>query len=59
MHRGSPVWERGEVLREMRDRSGRPNGAVRALALLVALLLAGPLALLLVQAAARVVRLAL
>ena len=47
------------MLREMRDRSGRPNGAVRALALLVALLLAGPLALLVLQAVTAVLRVAL
>jgi hypothetical protein len=37
----------------MRDSSGAPNRAVRALALLLALLLGGPLTVLVVQAAAR------
>lgn len=36
----------------MRDRSGGPNVLMRALALLLALLLAGPLMLLLLRAAA-------
>ena len=38
----------------MRDPSGAPNRAVRALALLLALLLGGPLTVLLLQAVARV-----
>ncbi len=36
----------------MRDRSGGPNVLMRALALLLALLLAGPLTLVLLRAAA-------
>ena len=47
------------MLSSMRDRKGRPNLGVKALALLVALLLAGPLTLLLVEAVTRVLRLAL
>ncbi len=43
----------------MRNRSGRPSALVRALALLVALLLAGPLTVLLVRATVRVLDLAL
>ena len=38
----------------MRDRDGGPKVRVRLLALVVALLLAGPLTLLIVQAAAKV-----
>ncbi len=49
----------GGVLGQMRDRSGGPNFGVRLLALVVALLLAGPLTLLVLQAAARVLDLAL
>ena len=43
----------------MRDRSGGPNLRVKLLAIVVALLLAGPLTLLVLQAAARVLDLAL
>ena len=43
----------------MRDRTGRPNLRVKLLALVVALLLAGPLTLLFLQAAAKVLDLAL
>ena len=46
------------MLGEMRDRSGGPSLPVRLLALLLALLLAGPLTLLLLRAAVRAVRLA-
>ena len=42
----------------MRDRAGRPNLRIKLLALVVALLLAGPLTLLLLQAAAKVLDLA-
>lgn len=42
------LWHRTGVLGEMRNSSGGPNLAVRALALLVALLLAAPLTLWLV-----------
>ena len=49
----------GSVLREMRDRTGGPNVLVRALALLLALLLAGPLTLLLARALVGVLDLAL
>jgi hypothetical protein len=47
------------MLREMRNGRGAPNAAVRALALLLVLLLAGPLTVLVVQAAARALDLAL
>ena len=47
------------VLSEMRDPSGAPTRLVRALALLLALLLGGPLTLLLLRAAARALDLAL
>ena len=49
----------GRVLGQMRDRSGGPNLGVKLLALVVALLLAGPLTLLVLEAAARVLDLAL
>lgn len=44
----------GRVLRSMRDRDGGPRVRVRLLALVVALLLAGPLTLLVVQTVAKV-----
>lgn len=47
------------MLSEMRDRSGGPNWGVRALAVLLALLLAGPLTLLVLQGALRVLDAAL
>ena len=43
------------MLKEMRDQRGGPNRRMRLLALLLALLLAGPLTVLVVQGAARVV----
>ena len=43
----------------MRDRSGGPNWRMRALAILLALLLAGPLTALVFQAAARALDIAL
>ncbi len=43
----------------MRDRSGGPNLSIKLLALVVALLLAGPLTLFLLQALGRVLDLAL
>ena len=46
-----PVCHRVRVLSDMRNRSGAPNGLMRALALLLALLLAGPLTVLVVRAA--------
>jgi hypothetical protein len=42
------------VLTQMRDKRGGPNRRMRVLALVLALLLAGPLTALLVQGAARV-----
>lgn len=53
------MCHRGAVLSDMRDRSGAPNRAVRALALLLVLLLAGPLTVLVVRAAEHVLSLAL
>jgi len=41
------------VLTQMRDRRGGPNWRMRVLALVLALLLAGPLTALVVQGAAR------
>ena len=41
------------MLKEMRDQRGGPNRRMRLLALLLALLLAGPLTVLVVQGAAR------
>ena len=48
------VCHAGPVLSSMRDPSGRPNLRVRLLAVLVALLLAGPLTVAVVKAAAAV-----
>lgn len=45
----------GRVLGSLRDSSGRPNRTVRLLAVVVALLLAGPLTVLILQGLARVV----
>ncbi len=42
------------MLSEMRDKRGGPNRRMRVLALLLALLLAGPLTALVLQGAARV-----
>ncbi len=53
------LWEPLAVLRSMRDSSGGPNLRMRLLAVLVALLLAGPLTVALVRGAAAAVRLAL
>ena len=57
--RSPALCHRGRVLGEMRDRSGGPNLLVRALALLLALVLAGPLTVAVVRAAARAIGLAL
>ena len=46
------------MLTQMRDRRGGPNRRMRLLALVLALLLAGPLTALLVQGAARVLSVA-
>ena len=43
----------------MRDRTGRPNLRIKLLATVVALLLAGPLTLLILQAVGKVLDLAL
>jgi len=49
------AWHPGAVLTEMRDRRGGPNRLMRAVALLLALLLAGPLTVLLLTGLVRVV----
>jgi hypothetical protein len=49
----------GDVLSQMRDQRGGPNLGLKLLALLVALLLAGPLTVFLLQALSKVVRLAI
>ena len=48
---GPRLCHRVRVLSDMRNRSGAPNALMRALALLLALLLAGPLTVLVVRAA--------
>ncbi len=48
------LCDRGRVLSDMRNRSGGPNALLRALALLLALVLAWPLTLLLFRVAAGV-----
>lgn len=47
-----------EVLSSMRDSRGGPSFGMKVLAVVVALLLAGPLTLLIVRAAAAAIRLA-
>lgn len=54
-----PYGTLGGMLGSMRDRSGGPNLAIKLLAILVALLLAGPLTILVIRAAAKVLDLAL
>lgn len=49
----------GGVLSSMRDSRGGPNLGIKLLAIVVALLLAGPLTLLVLRAAAKVLDLAL
>lgn len=49
----------GRVLSSMRDSRGGPNLGIKLLAIVVALLLAGPLTLLVLRAAAKVLDLAL
>lgn len=46
------------MLTQMRDKRGGPNRRMRVLALVLALLLAGPLTALLVQGAARILSVA-
>ena len=53
------MCHRGRVLGEMRDRSGGPNLLVRALALLLALVLAGPLTVAVLRGLSRALGLAL
>lgn len=43
------LWDRGGVLSEMRNDRGGPRLSVRVLAVVLALLLAGPLTVLLLQ----------
>ncbi len=57
--RRTRVCHRGVVLSEMRNDRGGPNWRMRLLAVVLALLLAGPLTVFLLQAAARVLDLAL
>ena len=52
-------WHSGGVLSEMRDDRGGPNFRMRVLAVVLALLLAGPLTVFLLQAAVKVLDLAL
>ena len=49
------MCHRVQMLSDMRDRSGAPNRRMRALALVLLLLLAGPLTALVVRVAARLV----
>lgn len=53
------TWQAWPVLSEMRDSRGGPNWRIRALAILLALLLAAPLTALIVQGAVRVIGMAL
>ena len=53
------LWHSGGVLSEMRNDRGGPNWRMRVLAVVLALLLAGPLTVFLLQAAAKVLDLAL
>ncbi len=52
------LCDAGGVLSEMRNRSGGPNWAVRGLAVLLALLLAGPLSVYLLRGLVELVRVA-
>ena len=52
------IWHSGGVLSDMRNSRGGPNWQMRLLAVVLALLLAGPLTLFLLQAAAKVLDLA-
>ena len=52
------MWHSDGVLSEMRNSRGGPNWGMRVLAVLLALLLAGPLTVFLLQAAAKVLDLA-
>ena len=53
------TWHAGTVLSGMRSRDGSPNWVIRGLALLVALLLAGPLTVYVFRAVARLLSYAL
>jgi len=57
--RGRAAVPRWGVLNRMRDRTGAPTVLVRVLAVLLVLLLGGPLTVLLVRAAERALDLAL
>ena len=56
---GTCFWHSDDVLSEMRNDRGRPNWRMRVLAVVLALLLAGPLTVFLLQAAAKVLDLAI
>ena len=51
-------WHPGRVLSEMRDQRGGPNRRMRLLALVLALLLAGPLTAMLLEGALQALSLA-
>ena len=53
------LWHSGRVLSEMRNSRGGPNWGMRLLAIVLALLLAGPLTILVLQGAIRVLDAAL
>jgi hypothetical protein len=53
------LWHSGGVLSEMRNSRGGPNWGMRLLAIVLALLLAGPLTVLVLQGALRVLDAAL
>jgi hypothetical protein len=53
-----PLCHPGAVLSSMRDSRGGPSFGMKVLAVVVALLLAGPLTVLIVRAAAAAIRLA-
>ena len=57
--RGFRLCHRVGMLSEMRDSRGGPNWRMRALAVLLCLLLSGPLTVLIFQVAARALELAL
>jgi hypothetical protein len=53
------IWHSEDVLSDMRNSRGGPNWQMRVLAVVLALLLAGPLTVFLLQAAVKVLDLAL
>jgi hypothetical protein len=56
--RSTPLCHPGRVLSSMRDSRGGPSFGMKVLAVVVALLLAGPLTVLIVRAAAAAIRFA-